>query len=209
MATSERKRTLQTRRQLFDAAVALFEKKGFAGTSADDIAAAAKVSRATFFNHFGSKAAVLRFYGQHIEEQISAMLGVRAPEVAPLDELRRVLLVMAGEAEVHRTSLKIILVHSLKDGSYFSQPTPARAKILLHLAALIAEAQQAGQARTDLAARSVAVQLMGLYNHAVVAILFFDQPAKAAVDRLWEFAIGGLTSGGAAAAGAPRPEQHT
>lgn len=54
----ERKKTA-TRESLRDAALLLFTQKGFAGTSVDEIAATAAVSRSTFFRYFGSKEAVL------------------------------------------------------------------------------------------------------------------------------------------------------
>ncbi|MEU7745744.1 TetR family transcriptional regulator [Nonomuraea sp. NPDC049158] len=46
-------------RRLRQAALALFEQRGFAAVSIDDIAAAAGVSRRTFFNHFDTKAGAL------------------------------------------------------------------------------------------------------------------------------------------------------
>ena len=48
-----------TRTELQVQALRLFTHKGFASTSVDEIAAAAEVSRSTFFRYFGSKEAVL------------------------------------------------------------------------------------------------------------------------------------------------------
>ena len=45
--------------RLREAALALFEQHGYTSVSVDDIAAAAGVSRRTFFNHFETKAAAL------------------------------------------------------------------------------------------------------------------------------------------------------
>lgn len=180
------------RRRLYEAAIRLFRTKGFDATTADDIAAEAGLSRATFFNHFGNKSAVLRFFGQDLEEQVCTLLAGRKPGTAPLDELRRILLAMAAAAEAQRDNLKIVLIHSLENGTYFSEPTPARVKILECITGLIAEAQANGEARSDLAARALAVQLMALYNHAIAAILFSNQTHRTAIARAWEFALGGL-----------------
>lgn len=54
----ERKKR-ETRRRLVDEARRLFEQQGFDGTSVEEITEAADVSRATFFNHFPTKQAVL------------------------------------------------------------------------------------------------------------------------------------------------------
>ncbi|HYB98630.1 MAG TPA: TetR/AcrR family transcriptional regulator [Candidatus Limnocylindrales bacterium] len=55
---SRRRRELHQR--IFDTARALFLQKGFEATRVEDIAAAADIAPATFFNHFPSKEAVLR-----------------------------------------------------------------------------------------------------------------------------------------------------
>lgn len=181
------------RRRLYSAAMGLFRKKGFEATTADEIATAAGLSRATFFNHFGSKSAVLRFFGEELEEEVTSLLAARRADTPPLDELRRLLLSMSAAAEAQRENLKIVLVHSIEDGTYFSQPTPARVRILHEIEQLLAEAQKRGEARTDLTALALANQIVALYNHGVVAILFSGQRAEDAVARLWEFALGGLT----------------
>lgn len=50
---------LRTRLRILDAAQALFTGKGVAGTTIEDLADAADVARATFFNYFASKAAIV------------------------------------------------------------------------------------------------------------------------------------------------------
>jgi len=190
----------EARHRLYESAMRLFRTKGYAATTADDIAAAAGMSRASFFNHFGNKSAVLRFYGQELEETICATLAARDPAASPLAELRRILLSMTAAAEAQRENLRIVLVHSIEDGTYFSQPTPARARIFKAIAALLAEAQARAEARTDLPATALAAQTVALYNNAVVDVLFSGRSAEAAIDRLWEFALGGLTTAPAARA---------
>ncbi len=58
MATVESARTARTRRAVLDAARQLFLTRGYAGTSTDDLAATAKVSKATLYRHFGDKEAL-------------------------------------------------------------------------------------------------------------------------------------------------------
>jgi AcrR family transcriptional regulator len=49
-----------TRELLLKEGLALFEAKGYAATTIDDIAAAAGTTRQTFYQHFASKAALMR-----------------------------------------------------------------------------------------------------------------------------------------------------
>jgi AcrR family transcriptional regulator len=193
-ATTPSPRYQDARRRLYESAMRLFRTKGYAATTADEIAATAGMSRASFFNHFGNKSAVLRFYGQELEETICATLAARDPAASPLGELRRILLAMTSAAEAQRENLRIVLVHSIEDGTYFSQPTPVRARIFKAIAALLADAQARGEARTDLPSTALATQTVALYNNAVVDVLFSSRSAEAAIDRLWEFALGGLTT---------------
>ena len=56
----ERKKE-ETKRKIFQAATKLFADKGFDATTVDEIAAAADVSKGTFFNYFPKKEAIIRF----------------------------------------------------------------------------------------------------------------------------------------------------
>lgn len=58
MSLRERKK-LAAWRAISEAALRLFEEQGFEATTIEQIAAAANVSRATFFNYFASKEAVV------------------------------------------------------------------------------------------------------------------------------------------------------
>ncbi len=54
-----RPRSEEKRRQIMSAAMELFTSNGFEGTSVDDIAAAARVSKQTVYSHFGCKETLL------------------------------------------------------------------------------------------------------------------------------------------------------
>ena len=62
----------QVRQALVDAAIRLFDERGIDATSVDDIADAVGMSRATFFNHFPYKEAILVEIGARFVADIAA-----------------------------------------------------------------------------------------------------------------------------------------
>lgn len=61
-ASRRDRKKAERKEQLLAVAMGLFVEHGFEGTTVDEIADAADVSRATFFNHFSSKESVLVEY---------------------------------------------------------------------------------------------------------------------------------------------------
>ena len=72
----DRKKVRQ-REALVDAAIRLFEERGIDATSMDDIAEAVDVSRATVFNYFAYKEAILVEIGARLVADIAAQAGAR------------------------------------------------------------------------------------------------------------------------------------
>lgn len=90
----ERKKA-QTREALCDAAFELFEEKGFDGTTVDEIAALADVSRRTFFRYFATKEAVVFPEHEGRAMHFTALLALREPGETPWEAVRRATLMMA------------------------------------------------------------------------------------------------------------------
>ena len=76
------------RHEIASAAVRLAIERGLSSFSADDIATAAEVGRATFFRYFDSKesAVVVGFYENRLTELV-AMLGEAPEKLGPVDAL--------------------------------------------------------------------------------------------------------------------------
>ena len=60
-----------TRRLLLEKGLDLFEEKGYAATTVDDIAAAVGTTRATFYAHFPSKAQLMRSLVERSNEMLT------------------------------------------------------------------------------------------------------------------------------------------
>ena len=89
----ERKKR-QTRMDLARAALRLFREQGYAQTTVDDIAAAANVSRRTFFRYFRSKEEVFIIDPDGKIEAVHIALAEGPPEEPTLDALGRGALAM-------------------------------------------------------------------------------------------------------------------
>lgn len=78
MASRREQNRLETRARVLEAAKRLFADRGVSDTTAADLAAAARISRATYFNHFGSKEELLVALWEEqtgtLDEQITAVL---------------------------------------------------------------------------------------------------------------------------------------
>jgi AcrR family transcriptional regulator len=189
------RKNAQVKRAFFRAAIALFRQKGVERTTVDEIAERAGFSRATYFNHFGTKEGVLRYYGQRLQERMEELLAEAAPNASPLERIREMLLAMTREADRCSDELKFIYFHSLRDPDYFASPTPARRRTFEMVCDLVAEAQRGGEIRGDLSAREVAFHLMSLYNGAVLAVVSGVAPAGAMLQSAWLCIVDGVRDG--------------
>jgi AcrR family transcriptional regulator len=76
----------RTRREIFEAAMALFAERGFAGVTIEQICAAADVARGTFFLHFPAKGALLFEFNRKLAAELSDRL--REPRGTAVSEYR-------------------------------------------------------------------------------------------------------------------------
>jgi len=87
----ERKRR-ETLRRITDAGMCLFIEKGYEATTLDDIAAAAGISRRTFFYYFKSKDDILLSLQSGMGEMIVASLREAPRDQRPLTAVREAIL---------------------------------------------------------------------------------------------------------------------
>jgi len=97
----ERKKA-RTREALVAAAWKLFSRSGYDAVTVDEIAAAAEVSRSTFFRYFGNKEDVV-FPFQHIRlARFEQRLSEADPEARMLDAIWGACRDLADQMETHR-----------------------------------------------------------------------------------------------------------
>ena len=84
------------RQALEEAALRLFDERGFAETTIEHIADAADVSRSTFFRYFGSKEAVLFSGYDENGEKLAKLILERPEDEAPLQAFENALVELPG-----------------------------------------------------------------------------------------------------------------
>ncbi|MFD2027682.1 TetR/AcrR family transcriptional regulator [Promicromonospora aerolata] len=88
-------RTLRTRARILDAALDLFERRGYEATTVNQIADAAGVTPMTFFRHFPTKDAVL--VSDPYDPLIAEAVGAQPSDLPPLERVRLGLLAALGD----------------------------------------------------------------------------------------------------------------
>ena len=75
-----------TAHRIFTSAIELMQEDGFNNVSIEQICERAGIARATFFQHFGSKAALMGVFTDIVRQRISSELS--DSNLAPFDQLR-------------------------------------------------------------------------------------------------------------------------
>jgi AcrR family transcriptional regulator len=94
--------------EILRAAATIFSERGYQATTLDDIAAAAKISRATFYSYFPSKDELLRrMYRQVISSTQAAIEGIASEELPVPEKLRRIIRFLVSYLAAHKPLMQV------------------------------------------------------------------------------------------------------
>lgn len=151
----------QTREEIVRVAFDLFGKRGYESVSVEMIAAAAGISRATFFNYFPQKELILREIAAARAERLKSVLGGFRRDSHPptfASVLGLVLKISEENARISRRSKKLLLdtfFHQAAQGPILA----AREKAVESLTEVIQRIPR----RKDVPARLAAETLFSVY----------------------------------------------
>ncbi|MET0221721.1 MAG: helix-turn-helix domain-containing protein [Tardiphaga sp.] len=91
-----------TRQRITEAAMKLFLVHGFAATTLDDIAAAAEISRRSFFHYFASKEDVVTAWQDGSTDALVAAIAARPPNESMLTAAENAILTMARQLDANK-----------------------------------------------------------------------------------------------------------
>ncbi|MDO8188121.1 TetR family transcriptional regulator [Conexibacter sp. JD483] len=188
----ERKK-LETWRTIHSAAFELFERDGFDAVGIERIAAAANVSRTTFFNYFASKEAVVFDADPETVRQWHALLE-SIPEQTPLWEALQTLLLK----NVEGFSEHLVTIHRIKTSSSTLAASSREASDRLWR-----ELSEWAARREPGDPFAIALQLGTA--QAVLNAAFAQWDGDAGVEQLLALLRRGFTEAGAGFRPAPRP----
>ncbi|MFI2765333.1 TetR/AcrR family transcriptional regulator [Streptomyces echinatus] len=97
MEANDQSRSARKHRAIMDAATQVFMAKGYAGTSMDDIAKLAAVSKQTVYKHFADKEKLFAEMVMATTERVDAMVALVADIPADADRLEENLTRLAGQ----------------------------------------------------------------------------------------------------------------
>lgn len=163
----ERKKR-ELRARIYEAARQLFLEHGFEATRVEQIAAAADVSQATFFNYFSSKSGLLGEMTGEVFERIEELVNEQlARPVSAQERIRGFTDAVATEIERARglardVVLELMRISAPRDGGF-----PYVARVREPFAAILREGQARGDVRADLDATFLADMLIGTLNVSI------------------------------------------
>lgn len=175
----------ERRRGIVEAALPLFARKGFAGTTTKEIAEAARVSEALVFKHFPSKAALyeeivqLGCLGDPALECIGNLTASTATLVAMVHGMLRHFVLEASQGGEFETRQRMMVNSFLEDGEYGRLIFDW---VLEHIYPKIAECLRAAAAAGDLVETPVAPENRFWFAQHVAAMLAYVRlPGRSAV----------------------------
>lgn len=101
---------------MLEAAATLFMRDGYVGTSMDDVAAAAEVSKRTLYNNFASKEALFREVVLGLTGQAAVFASEAAAELTDPEDLEASLLALARRLATRTVDPRVVRLRRLVIG---------------------------------------------------------------------------------------------
>ncbi|MCW6003327.1 TetR/AcrR family transcriptional regulator [Micromonospora sp. CPCC 205371] len=172
MSTENRAPTMRERKQratrerLLTAAQALFAERGYDGTTMEDIAAHADVSRATAFNYFPRKDELLLALVEHRRAAVVELLAREQPQAADVaDRLHRVFTNLCDAFDTDTAGNQALTRAWVQAGGPLFPDAFATAEVF---ADTVRDAQALGQLRGDIDPGSAGRVLLDAYIGALI-----------------------------------------
>jgi AcrR family transcriptional regulator len=209
MAVSKRDQNrIEQRARILASARDLFGTRGFEEVTMTDVARAAGVARATVFNYFASKRALIDPITEDVLDEYAAMLDLAlANDATPVPTLLRALVEQMGQGieEVEQFYKGVFREIAKMQAGLDEGGSAARARRLTvgRVEGLMACGQAKGEISADHDARDLAYAFDAL-THGTILHWLYDDPSKSLSERMGraiEIFLGGIARGPSATRG--------
>jgi AcrR family transcriptional regulator len=140
------RRKIELQERILRAALGLFERQGFFGTTVEQVTEAADVGKGTFFNYFPSKEHVLAGFGDmQLAKVRAAVVEAENEEQPARDVLERLIYALAQEPGRSQALVRSLLVANLSSESVRKLLRGKLARGQRLLARIIAHGQRRGE----------------------------------------------------------------
>jgi len=160
-----RRRHTAVETEILGVAARIFSERGYQGTTLDDIAAAANISRSTFYSYFASKEELLhRIYRQVISTTQAAVARMAGEDRPAPEKLRRIIRYLISYLAAHTSLAQVFFSEHLNlSGTTGRAVTQANRTFIETLARVFEEGVQTGTL-TPLHPKRFSYILLGICN---------------------------------------------
>ena len=158
------RKALDTRKRLLKSAVSLFSRKGYDGTSVDEIVARAKVNKRMVYHYFGNKEGLYR----EVLREVYALLGdtelrTMREDLPPEETICQLVRAYFEFLESHPEFVNLLLWENLSGGRHLQDNgSLSKAPVMAALQKTIQAGVESGRFRKGIDARHLLIHLIGL-----------------------------------------------
>lgn len=186
----------KTMRRLLDAAMVVFEKRGYHAARVDDIVKLAKTSHGTFYLYFANKEDLFQALASDVGEQTLALtdnLGAIGPDEAGYQELRAFLERFGELYRAYGPVIRVWTEAEVQGEAVGRMGTELLTGVSAALAKRVARGPGAGKVDPQIAATAFLAMIERFHYYVLSRQIDFDNDAV--LDTLATFAHRGLFGG--------------
>ena len=180
---------------IYDAALSLFNERGYAGVTVDDICAAAGVSKATFFRYFDSKYGLVDEFNQRMSQRIDNSIDLE--RMSATECIRTATETVYQEWTHSAPQMRALAREFLRMGAHVSDDLgdPMARGLLRTLTLAIEKGQKRGEFPSRLEASLVAPMIVMAWTLSFAAWVDRDDETDfcASIHGLVQLVISGLS----------------
>jgi TetR/AcrR family transcriptional regulator, fatty acid metabolism regulator protein len=189
----------EKRRQILDAAVRAFARKGYHASRVSDIAEEAGVAYGLVYHYFESKDAVLEaIFREMWGMMVGAINAVESLDDSPREQLRKACAIVLRTWRDYPDVVRVLVREVARSGEQLQREVEEIAHAFQALARIVERGQDAGQFRPDIAPRLAAWIIYGSLEEILTGWVLGRLPGSEDDIREAELAVVGILCEGLA-----------